>query len=34
MDVLDILIRLAKTCEDNKDRILELIKETEIKKES
>lgn len=33
-DMLDVLIRLAKTCEENKDSILELIKETEIKKES
>lgn len=33
-DMLDILIRLAKTCEENKASILELIKETEIKKES
>lgn len=33
-DMLDILIRIANTCEDSKDEILELIKQTEIKKES
>ncbi len=33
-DMLDMLIKLAKTCEGSKDRILELIRETEIKKES
>lgn len=33
-DMLHILIRLAKQCEENKEFILELIKETEIKKES
>lgn len=33
-DMLDMLIRIAKQCEENKDSILELIRQTEIKKES
>ena len=33
-DMLDILIRIAQQCESSKEEILNLIKQTEIKKES